>query len=108
MKKIVCLSILALFIFPLTLFAGPYDSELTAKQDTVNRQTPFNNLTDSLATVGKSKKEKSVIRRQRREKRRLERLQNLSSQKSQNVRKLEKDRKDIHRELERRSEQNNL
>jgi len=32
----------------------------------INRQTPFNNFTDSLATLGKSQKQKTAIKNKRR------------------------------------------
>ncbi len=32
----------------------------------INRQTPFNNFTDSLATIGKSPKQKTTIKNKRR------------------------------------------
>ena len=48
----------------------------------VDRQTWFNGLTDNIATIGKSQKEKDMILRQRREARRNERLlkDNLAQQ----------------------------
>lgn len=43
----------------------------------INRQTPFNNFTDSLATIGKSPKQKTAIKNKRRLARSQARLQKL-------------------------------
>ena len=43
----------------------------------INRQTPFNNFTDALATLGKSPKEKTAIKNKRRLARSQARLKNI-------------------------------
>lgn len=43
----------------------------------INRQTPFNNFTDSLATLGKSPKQKTAIKNKRRLARSQARLKKL-------------------------------
>ena len=43
----------------------------------INRQTPFNNFTDSLATLGKSQKQKTAIKNKRRLARSQARLKKL-------------------------------
>jgi len=51
----------------------------------INRQTPFNNFTDSLATMGKSPKQKTAIKNKRRlarSKARLKKIREAHSKRS--------------------------
>ena len=47
------------------LFSVPTESWAGINEE-INRQTHFNNFTDSLATIGKSPKQKTAIRNKRR------------------------------------------
>lgn len=67
-----------------TAFAGLNDYKAA------NRQTAFNNVTDYIATVGKSEEDKKEIIRDRREKRRLQRFKDENSRKKAETRKLMK------------------
>ena len=51
----------------------------------VNRQTWFNSVTDSLATIGKSKAEKAAIKKQRHMARTTARLQKLKEQRHKRI-----------------------
>jgi len=58
------------------LLSVPVESWAGLNQE-INRQTPFNNFTDSLATIGKSPKEKTAIKNKRRLKRSQARLKKI-------------------------------
>lgn len=47
------------------LLSVPTESQAGINQE-INRQTPFNNFTDSLATIGKSPRQKTAIKNKRR------------------------------------------
>jgi hypothetical protein len=74
------------FLFVLAMFAlcQPAFAVVTS---TANRQTTLNNVTDYLATVGKSEQDKKEIVKDRREIRREARLKNAARQKKAETRK---------------------
>ena len=54
-----------LILIAVLLFSVPAESR-TGINEEINRQTPFNKFTDSLATLGKSPKQKIAIKNKRR------------------------------------------
>ena len=73
-----------IFVF---LFGVPAVSRAEYKSvDTgVNRQTWFNNVTDSLATIGKSDQEKAAIKKQRHMARTNARLEKLKEERHKRI-----------------------
>lgn len=71
MKRYLVLVLAGVLFFytPTTSWAGINEE--------INRQTPFNNFTDSLATLGKSPKQKTAIKNKRRLARSQARLKKL-------------------------------
>lgn len=66
----------------------------------VRRQTFFNNVTDTVATFGRSKAEKNRIIRQRKEARRIDRLKKIHTRRKAQHQKKQKERqKEIQRAL---------
>ncbi|OGX30156.1 MAG: hypothetical protein A2705_00400 [Omnitrophica WOR_2 bacterium RIFCSPHIGHO2_01_FULL_52_10] len=54
-----------LILTAVLLFSVTTESRAGINQE-INRQTPFNNFTDSLATLGKTPKQKTAIKNKRR------------------------------------------
>lgn len=65
-----------LILTAVLLFSVPAESR-TGINEEINRQTPFNKFTDSLATLGKSPKQKTAIKNKRRLARSKARLKKL-------------------------------
>ena len=81
MKKITGL-IIVFLLTAQAAFAGGEKPSVTEKLNDVNL---FNQVTDSLATMGKSDVQKSAIKKERQEQRRIKRLQNLQKKKQADV-----------------------
>ena len=76
-----------LLIVPTQLWAQEQPKTVASQ---VNRVSTFNEVTDYLATAGKSKLEQDTILAQRREERRLKRLRALQRKKQLAIQKLER------------------
>ncbi|HBO98028.1 MAG TPA: hypothetical protein DE315_08660 [Candidatus Omnitrophica bacterium] len=73
-----------LILTAVLLFFVSTESRAGINQE-INRQTPFNNFTDSLATIGKSPKQKTAIKNKRRlarSKARLKKIREAHSKRS--------------------------
>ena len=86
-KKTIWIGIICLFLIGETsafLYAQE-NNGLAYQAKIVTRQTPFNDLTDSIATTGKTPMEKAQIINDRKEARRLERLRQLQKEREKKL-----------------------
>ncbi|MBI5025036.1 MAG: hypothetical protein HZC18_08600 [Candidatus Omnitrophica bacterium] len=56
----------SILVLTAVLFCYTPTASWAGINEEINRQTPFNNFTDSLATIGKSPKQKTAIKNKRR------------------------------------------
>ena len=81
MKKKILLIVLILIFSSANVFAAIPRSPVYRDPDN-NRQTWFNKMSDSMATIGKSEKEKKDIKRERRLLRRQKRIDNAEARRN--------------------------
>lgn len=67
----------SIFFLTAVLFFYIPTASWAGRNADINRRTPFNNFTDSLATLGKSPKQKTAVKNSRRLARSKARLQKL-------------------------------